>query len=243
MKKVLIITTLIIILVVSVIINMNVPNKKVSEAFKNIENFSKTAKPAEESNSMLEDRLNFYEGLKIDVSKKKIEITENSTNNNYTIFYNLDDSLTFYTLAEVNNQTTYNDYVRIVEENSFIMKLCYIAILSSQTKDLETNYEYISQEFMRKLSQTQDNFILFNGDANDFESYELSEEDTEKKVIFIDEFEKYAVEYFSDTYKNIIFDDNAEKNTYKTSITAENVTNDSCTIKFEIELKNNNIIF
>lgn len=239
MKKILIIISIIIILIVSVIINMNIPNKKVLEAFKNIENFSEVAVQKEQANSMLEHELKFYEGLKIDVSKKKIAITENSTNDKHIIFYNLDNTITFYTLTEVNTTTTYDDYLEIIGKNNFMMELCYTAILSLQENDIETNYSYISKELIYKLAGKEDNYLFFNGDQNDFKSYKLSEEDQEKKVIFVPEFEKYAVEYFTNTYKDkFIINDKDGKNTYEMSIEAENITNDSCTIKHEIKIMN-----
>lgn len=239
MKKILIIISIIILLIVCLITYMNVPNKKITEAFENIESFSAAANQKEETNSMLEHELKFYEGLKIQVSKQKIEITENLTNNKHTIFYDINDSITFYTLAEVNNTTTYDDYLAIVSKNNFMMELCYTAILSLHEYDIETNYSYISKELIYKLAKKEDNYLFFNGDKNDFKSYNVSEEDKNKKVIFVPEFEKYAVEYFSNTYKNkFSINDKDEKNTYEMSIKAEEITNDSCIIKYEIKIKN-----
>lgn len=244
MKKILIFISIIIILIVSVIINMNIPNKKILEAFKNIESFSEAAIQKEQANSILEHELQFYEGLKIEVSKQKVEITENATNANHTIFYNLDNTVTFYTLSEVNNNTTYDDYLAIIGKNNFMMELCYTAILSLQENDIETNYSYISNELVYKLAKKEDNYLFFNGDENDFKSYKLSEEDKEKKVIFVPKFEKYAVEYFVNTYKDkFIINDKDEKNTYEISIEAESITNDRCTIRHEIKIINkDNII-
>lgn len=237
-KNIIIIIIVIFVLVLGFIVASNIPNKALSKAFKNIEKLSEEAKNKEEVSSDLESHLKYYDGLKIKVSKKKIKITEKATNKKYLVFYNLDDSITFYTLTEVNNKTSYYDYLSIVEESKFIIELCYTAFLNSKGEALDKSYSYISEDILNKLSASkEDNYLFFNGNKSRFENYELSEEDKGKNVVFVPEFEKYAVDYFSDVYKNIVIDDREGNNTYKMLIKTEKINKDKCIVKYEIKVK------
>ena len=235
MKKLLIISLLMFIILTSIFSNILLGVTVTEEGLEN--SFKKLI---EESKNNSTDMELTDESLTMSIDKDKKQIIFSGEDNNYAVYYDLSDNPTFSVKTTVNNTTTYDEWEKKQEEISSLMIL-YALVADLNGVSIEDSVMYyvmatIGSALSSDTSATSKYYIV---DDRETDSADMSVTVNEQNKIQIlaSEFQNYAVEYVKDVYSsNSVITDSEVNNTFKYVGKVIESSEDSCTIQTDLTI-------